>query len=829
MAFNLTVHGTPTFAAAKFGNGAGGFSASNYLATTSGPISSGVLPTFRVDFWINTTNTTLQRISGQVGKEVIFGISNGKLAINLPGFGWQESSIAIADGLNHHVAYTYNASTHDFFMWADGARDTSGPRNTAMTITTAEFSIGTLQEFLTGFWIGWIDELAVANNLTGYTGTTYTVPTAAYTGSESNIIALYHLEADGTDSAGAVVPITAGAITANAATSTSITPQLSSITGGTAPYSTQFQSSTTTNGTYTNLGSPVAGANPVCGSALTGLGPSMSRFFRAVVTDSAGTPQVVTFPSSSTGTSLTSAAGNSSFFAFDAPSDNSLGTALNGTFTWGNRKVTCNGVFSWINRLVTGTDCVFPSYIAAGASDIQITVSAPDGSGAVTTTPTLTTGSEQHNANIPVFSGLTSDTAKLVVMRFAGSGNQSFDGDQLFKVTAIGTPACTLPAGHGEVIRMNALPSYVAREGVGADGGTLQTASGYQMVNSAINGIQIASLKHRLRGNITDYWVAVYGDGAVHHLNRCLGTGSTPGVPLDSGNTITDASTGNIQNWLHIATSLPIDASYIYELTAALPAGILLAAIMVGGGTGIDHTATGLKRPLKYVGLGDSTMNAVDGTNGAVLGRPDLGVLEWFSQNENCQVINGGLRGTTIQDWNSNSYWGILSHLPSAPSRAVMCFLGVNDVNSGRTVAQLSADYLTGMAAARAQLASVPLLFQSINPCSSHTWAFYHNYNVGNGTDAGIQGDVTARRSGGDLLTYYLNIEAGGLADPSYSTGGTFNTSLFYDFVHLNPAGQIVHAQLVQAAINTLLATSAFRSLAGRTSSFTRRGSRSMV
>ena len=93
--------------------------------------------------------------------------------------------------------------------------------------------------------------------------------------------------------------LTAGAITANATTLTSITPQLGTISGGTAPYSTVFFYSTTSGGSYTPIGTAVTGATPVANAAATGLTSNTTYYFKTVTTDStAGTPLTLTTPSS---------------------------------------------------------------------------------------------------------------------------------------------------------------------------------------------------------------------------------------------------------------------------------------------------------------------------------------------------------------------------------------------------------------------------------------------------------------------------------------------------------------------------------------------------
>ena len=183
--------------------------------------------------------------------------------------------------------------------------------------------------------------------------------------------------------------LAAGSITSNATTSTSIKPQIATVTGGTPPYSVQFQYSTTTNGTYTNIGSPVtgvgSGGSPVAPSAQTGLTAATTYYFRAVVTDSASTS--ATFPSSTTGTPLATSATNSFTVTpgtIPANRSTSLFVALVGSGT------------AWVN----GTTTMTPS-VVAGITVVSTTVtdgthatvvlSLPSSAGA-TGTLTLTEG-----------------------------------------------------------------------------------------------------------------------------------------------------------------------------------------------------------------------------------------------------------------------------------------------------------------------------------------------------------------------------------------------------------------------------------------------------
>lgn len=146
--------------------------------------------------------------------------------------------------------------------------------------------------------------------------------------------------------------LTAGTITASATTASSITPQESGITGGTAPYSTVFSYSTATNGTYTQIGTAVAGASPVASTAATGLTASTTYYFRAVTTDSAGTPAVITAPSASTGTPLATSAAASVTIAFGAAG------IYYSPYSWASGMTNCTGAYMVVPLTTTAAGAV---------------------------------------------------------------------------------------------------------------------------------------------------------------------------------------------------------------------------------------------------------------------------------------------------------------------------------------------------------------------------------------------------------------------------------------------------------------------------------------
>ena len=493
-------------------------------------------------------------------------------------------------------------------------------------------------------------------------------------------------------------------------------------------------------------------------------------------------------------------------FPLEDPGINTVGTTIAGTLPWGNRRLSCTGAATWINTVVTGTDCYLPSYYAGSATDIVVTVSNPDGTGASTATLSASPGAYQHNVDLPIFTGRGggADAQTLIHVRLIGSGNDLLDADALLKVSAIGTPAVARPVNYGPVTLIASLPTFVGVEG----GYTIATVSGHLAVKSIIGGYIVNSTKIRFKAACTAISILVYHNNTSWHLNRLPVDGSS-GIPLDAGQSVIDAGTGAVENWITLATGLDAGTKALYEITGANPGSAVIVAIMTSGGTGIDTGATGLTRPLKFVGLGDSRMAGLVGTNGSLPGRVDLGVMEQLSQHFNCQVVNGGINGSKVTDWNTNSTWNLLSNLPAGSPVGVIFDFGINDVFVAETVAAFSAAYRTGLTTARTKLPGAMFLVEGIKPTTygGQTFAALHPYNVGNGTaGTGVQGAVAALKASGDTLLTYVDTEAWQFAGAAWNAGGSFDaTNYSGDLLHENPTGQAADASRLYMLLSSLL------------------------
>jgi lysophospholipase L1-like esterase len=420
---NLTVNGTPTFGAAKFGSGLTAVSDANYLSSATSPWAFSSGQPWTIEAWLSNSATSTLQVCFQLGGNAWVGFYNGHFAFSLPSIGGgsvHTGNNALNDGAFHHCVLQFDG-TSNIRMYVDGAIDILV--TAAYTQPSGAVAVGNFHPNAGSAWPGSIDEIAVFSGAR-YSGSTYTVPTAAYTGTETNLVALYHLESDGTNS---VVPtLTSAGITASVTTSSAITPQLATISGGTSPYSTVFSYSTTTNGSYTTIGSAVTGATPVATTSASGLTASTTYYFRAVTTDSSGTPIVTTFPSATTGTPLSTSAVGLGAGAITASVTTTttikpqLGTITGGTSPYStvfSYSTTTNGSYSQIGTAVVGANPVASAFATSltpsTAYYFRAVVTDSAGSPATITLPSGTTGTSlSTNAPTPVtFAFPTTDVA----------------------------------------------------------------------------------------------------------------------------------------------------------------------------------------------------------------------------------------------------------------------------------------------------------------------------------------------------------------------------------------------------------------------------------
>lgn len=197
MTVNLTATGTPAFVAGKFGNAFNCTASSAYFNTTTALMASSA--TLTLEAWVkmsaNPSSTAV--ICGTDSGSIWLGVESSGAAT----FGFMNSNTAITDGAWHHIAGVLTGG--NTYIYVDGVQKATA---TAGTIGFPNFGIGIFGTN-TGYPItAVIDEVRVSN-IARYTGASFSVPTAAFTG-DANTVGLYHLEADGADSSSAAADTT---------------------------------------------------------------------------------------------------------------------------------------------------------------------------------------------------------------------------------------------------------------------------------------------------------------------------------------------------------------------------------------------------------------------------------------------------------------------------------------------------------------------------------------------------------------------------------------------------------------------------------------------
>lgn len=216
--FNGAEVGSVTYTAGKFGNALVGATTSNYINTPGSlhsEVFAGATASFTVEMWIKTTIAT--GISVMFGPQTALdgfwiGMSaGGKLMtgayIGTDNLAHTATTGTMNDGVWHHVACVLDAGLTDT-CYLDGTQ--------VVTFGTGAYhpqpsgtiqSIGRMQTYS---FAGDIDEVAVFN-YAKYTAS-FAPPTTAYVGSESGLVALYHLDSNANDSVGPDVTTVTGTI-----------------------------------------------------------------------------------------------------------------------------------------------------------------------------------------------------------------------------------------------------------------------------------------------------------------------------------------------------------------------------------------------------------------------------------------------------------------------------------------------------------------------------------------------------------------------------------------------------------------------------------------
>lgn len=726
MSFPLTVNGTPTFGAAKFGNGLTVLSETDYLSAPTSPFAFPAGVPWTVEMWMTIPTTTAIKIMLSLGGGAWFGVAGGDFAISLPslsGGSAQGSGLAVANGAWHHVVAQFDG-TSKISLYVDGVRGTV--LTTAYTQPSGASAVGKFTSSGGYAWPGNIDELAIWQG--EKYGASYTPPTGAYTGMEPNLYALYHFQADGTDSAIAS-PLSAGAITANALTSTTIKPQLDTIYGGTGPYSTVFSYSTTTNGTYTQIGTAVTGTNPVATAFATGLSALTTYYFRAVVTDSAGTPAVLTLPSTTTGTPIQTATGVAPT-TFALPGSDAVGglTRYSGYYAF---------------ETVATVACIH--YIGYyGQMDTKITVANG--------TNTVKLRVYGNGQNINVF-----DNGTLVGTVNTGSGSAWNVVTFLTNLT-VGAHNITL-SGVGDNMYFDLAYGWNVTDNAPTQAAPDNFGTRYPVQSAPFNA------NSRIEGGF--YAQALLG---YPSLLTCYHTDGTIKFPVSAGVTAIRAfmprcamtyvvykGTTQIQGPTTISNTVPrlvtlisgLDGSAAeYEIrgiNGTNESWIIQEFMLVGGTLGTQSYAP---RDI-YVEEGDSITQTINGDS-------RIGYVYKMGAANNVAVVNGGVQSDSSAALLARI--GQITALPADSIKAWTVMIGVNDVLQGIPVSTYQANVTSIMNAMNARFPSARGYFIKILPASGSHNSIIPNYNAVLPTVAASGTNVS-------------------VIDITTGPGGTFNTT----------------------------------------------------
>jgi lysophospholipase L1-like esterase len=278
MAFNGVSNGTLAYV-----TGATGFGQALSPASLGYVTMSPVIPTYAsgspvcIEGWLNYTSTASRYAIGMANIWWIQA-NNGilKLACGLNGNIYMTTTTN--DGTWHHFAIQVDIYNYISF-YVDGVLIGSQVFN--INQSTSVTYIGNATTTVGNGWAGYIDEVVITAGMKySYN---FNVPTAPQANSAPNQVALYHFDGDLTDAnttySGVVV--SAAYRTAIGLTTASVTATAAS--GGTVPYTYQWQRATDSSGipgTFTN----VAGATSITLND-TGLSNATKYWYRLIVTD----------------------------------------------------------------------------------------------------------------------------------------------------------------------------------------------------------------------------------------------------------------------------------------------------------------------------------------------------------------------------------------------------------------------------------------------------------------------------------------------------------------------------------------------------------------
>lgn len=375
-------------------NASGKFGSSLNAGRGEGPVNLIPAGSFTVEGWVKCAAQSALKV--YFGESSVFwmGIDASNRATAKYGTGVAEASITttttLGDGAWHHVELSVDVSTGGK-LFVDGVLAGSSVKTPAAAgvnhsaggvfIVRQQFAGNASYDFP-----GEIDEIAVWSIARHSVG--FTAPTAAYAGSESNLVSLWKLENNGNDSAS--TDVTAPALTSPTGTQTGTTTASGTVVTDEGSGTLYHLASINASESAASVKAASSQAVSASGSqsvSFVGLNSATTYYAHYCHADAAGNDSAV-----STSAGFTTASAAATAVTMSGPSGGVSGAA-SASFTVG------------ANGPIAGTVIITPSDSSAGGSFAPLTISISSGTptGSFTYTPSSAGGktiSVSNNAGL---------------------------------------------------------------------------------------------------------------------------------------------------------------------------------------------------------------------------------------------------------------------------------------------------------------------------------------------------------------------------------------------------------------------------------------------
>jgi lysophospholipase L1-like esterase len=373
MAYDLTLT-SPTYnASGKFGSSLnGGYGTLPNILPTNG--------TFTVEAWVKRSATGTIQVACGASDTFWIGASATNVAVARYGNAFNEvaltSSINISDGLWHHLELDLSLAGGKLFV--DGALAASSAilMSSATPSYASSIAVRAFGGNATQFsWTGEIDEVAIWS--TANHSIAFAAPASAISNSATGLLALYHLDSNGTDSAG--LSTTASTVTLSLSAATGVVGSAVTVTVGTNNALTGSQTeSVALSSNITGTFSPTSVTlNSTTATATATFTPSVSG--TATITGTAtGTPTLTNGTAS---------------YSVTAGSNNALvsgtGNILFSPYNWNVGVSTAKTINpgAYFKTVFTGTTCTLQFDMTGIAAPYPQIAYQVDGTDAMTVVP----------------------------------------------------------------------------------------------------------------------------------------------------------------------------------------------------------------------------------------------------------------------------------------------------------------------------------------------------------------------------------------------------------------------------------------------------------